>query len=115
MAPYPLLPRCALQVAYLVGLPILGYSVQLGKEHVELAEAKMQKRIIERNLEDDEIDSLAVMAVAGMASEGMKYDEVRVPQQNNKQRNAWLVGWLVTHLTWCSLGLPNVMHAHFNV
>lgn len=37
----------------------------------------MQARIIERTLTDDEIDSLALMAVAGIAAEGQMYEEVR--------------------------------------
>jgi hypothetical protein len=39
-------------------------------------ETKIQKRLIERQLEDAEIDQLACMAVAGIAAEGQKYPEV---------------------------------------
>ena len=46
------------------------------KEHTEFAEAKIQKRLIERSLEDSEIDQLAVVSVAGIAAEGQKYEEV---------------------------------------
>ncbi len=35
------------------------------------------QRIIERQLSDEEIDQLALVAVAGMAAEGRKYEEVR--------------------------------------
>lgn len=35
---------------YLLGVPVTGYSVQLGKEHTEFAEVKIQKRIIERQV-----------------------------------------------------------------
>ncbi|PNW80131.1 hypothetical protein CHLRE_08g379175v5 [Chlamydomonas reinhardtii] len=63
-------------LGYLVGVPITGYSVELGREHTEFAEAKIQQRIIERQLTDEEIDSLALVAVAGMAAEGREYEEV---------------------------------------
>jgi hypothetical protein len=35
-------------MGYLMGVPVAGYSIALGKEHTEFAEAKIQKRIIER-------------------------------------------------------------------
>lgn len=44
---------------------------------VRYAVVCMQARIIERTLTDDEIDSLALMAVAGIAAEGQMYEEVR--------------------------------------
>jgi len=61
---------------YLVGVPVTGYGLDIGQEHTEFAEAKIQKRLIERNLEDVEIDQLSVVAVAGIAAEGQQYDEV---------------------------------------
>ena len=61
---------------YLMGLPVVGYSLDLQKAHTDFAEAKIGKRIIERQLEDDEINQLAVVAMAGATSEGMKYPEV---------------------------------------
>ncbi|GFR49334.1 hypothetical protein Agub_g11362 [Astrephomene gubernaculifera] len=63
-------------VGYLLGVPVGGYSVQLGREHTEFAEAKLQQRIIERTLADEEIDSLALVAVAGVAAEAREYEEV---------------------------------------
>ncbi|KXZ55454.1 hypothetical protein GPECTOR_2g1003 [Gonium pectorale] len=63
-------------VGYLLGVPITGYSVELGREHTEFAEAKLQQRIIERTLTDEEIDALALVAVAGIAAEGRDYEEV---------------------------------------
>ena len=35
---------------YLLGVPISGYSLEIGREHTEFAEAKLQQRIFERNL-----------------------------------------------------------------
>ncbi len=63
-------------IGYLLGVPVAGYSILIGSEHTEFAEAKLQKRIIEKLLTDEEIDQLAVVAVAGMAAEGQKFEEV---------------------------------------
>jgi hypothetical protein len=50
---------------YLMGVPVTSYSLGIGQEHVEFAEAKIQARIITRDLTDAEIDALAVVSVAG--------------------------------------------------
>ena len=74
-----LLPsHCAAQtqVGYLCGVPVANYSLSIGKEHTDFAEARMQKRLIERRLEDEEIDTLALVAMAGATAEAMKYEEV---------------------------------------
>lgn len=63
-------------VAILLGVPATGYSLSLGKEHVDLAEAALQRRLIAQQLTDEEVDRLAVIAMAGATSECMKYDEV---------------------------------------
>jgi hypothetical protein len=34
--------------------------------------------LVEKKLSDDEVDLLAVLAMAGVAAEGLKYEEVRV-------------------------------------
>jgi hypothetical protein len=60
---------------YLCGFPVISYNVLLGTEHTEFG-VKMGKRLIERTLEDDEVDKLAIAAVAGIASEGQNYEEV---------------------------------------
>lgn len=59
-----------LLLGYLMGVPPTSYSLAIGQEHVEFAEAKIQARIITRDLTDAEIDALAVVAVAGMAGQG---------------------------------------------
>lgn len=61
--------------AYLVGLPIVGYSLDLGKEHVNLVDASVEKRIYE-GLDANLLDRLAVVSMAGLAAEGLKYDKV---------------------------------------
>ena len=47
-----------------------------GKAHTDFAEAKLQRRLIEGQLEDGEIDALAVVALAGASAEAMQYEEV---------------------------------------
>jgi hypothetical protein len=47
-----------------------------GQAHTDFAEAKLQRRLIEGCLEDNEIDALAVVALAGAAAEAMQYEEV---------------------------------------
>ncbi|KAF8011968.1 hypothetical protein BT93_I0177 [Corymbia citriodora subsp. variegata] len=63
-------------VAYLIGLPILGYSLDIGKEHVNLIDERLEKLIYSGQLESKELDRLAVVAMAGLAAEGLKYDKV---------------------------------------
>ncbi|KAG6536809.1 hypothetical protein ZIOFF_001878 [Zingiber officinale] len=71
-----LLTGHGLLVAYLIGLPILGYSLDLGKEHVNLVDEKLQELIYSGQLDDKELDRLAVVSMAGLAAEGLKYDKV---------------------------------------
>lgn len=63
-------------VAYLLGVPIVGYSLDIGKEHVNLIDEKLQKRIYEGKIDSKDLDRLAVVAMAGLAAEGLKYDKV---------------------------------------
>merc|ERR1719183_1115659 len=59
------------------GVPPTGYSLDLGKEHTDLMEAKLQRRLASRGkLAPEEVDALAVVAMAGIAAEGMTYEEV---------------------------------------
>lgn len=63
-------------VAYLLGLPILGYSLDIGKENVNLIDKRLEKLIYSGQLDAKELDRLAVVAMAGLAAEGLKYDKV---------------------------------------
>ncbi|KAK6258972.1 hypothetical protein SCA6_013446 [Theobroma cacao] len=63
-------------VAYLLGLPILGYSLDIGKEHVNLIDEKLEKLIYSGQLDAELLDRLAAVAMAGLAAEGLKYDKV---------------------------------------
>lgn len=66
-----------MQIGYLLGMPVAAYSLDLGRAHTDFAEGKMQMRLIERQLEDEEIDSFAIISMAGVASEATRYDEAR--------------------------------------
>lgn len=43
-------------VAYLLGLPILGYSLDIGKENVNLIDARLEKLIYSGQLDAKELD-----------------------------------------------------------
>lgn len=53
-----------------------------GKAHTDFAEAKLQRRLIEGQLEDSEIDALSVVALAGASAEAMQYEEVSKQHQS---------------------------------
>lgn len=63
-------------VAYLLGLPILDYSLDIGKEHVNLINDKLEKLIYSGQLDAQDLDRLAVVSMAGLAAEGLTYDKV---------------------------------------
>ncbi|KAE8709435.1 hypothetical protein F3Y22_tig00110331pilonHSYRG00014 [Hibiscus syriacus] len=63
-------------IGYLLGLPILGYSLDIGKEHVNLIDEKLEKLIYSGQLDAKQLDRLAVVAMAGLAAEGLKYEKV---------------------------------------
>ncbi|CAI7795921.1 unnamed protein product [Closterium sp. NIES-54] len=63
-------------LAYLLGLPPVAYSLDIGKEHTNLLDDKLQKKIYSGKLEGDDVDRLAVVAMAGMAAEGLQYEQV---------------------------------------
>ncbi|XP_027365259.1 uncharacterized protein LOC113872144 [Abrus precatorius] len=63
-------------IAYLLGVPILGYSLDIGKEHVNLIDERLEKLIYSGQLDAKELDRLAVVSMAGLAAEGLTYDKV---------------------------------------
>lgn len=63
-------------VAYLLGIPILGYSLDIGKENVNLTNERLEKIVYSGQLDAKELDRLAVVAMAGLAAEGLRYDKV---------------------------------------
>ena len=67
---------CWMQIGYLLGVPVAAYSLYIGQAHTDFAEAKLQRRLISRQLEDSEIDQLAIISMAGVASEAQNFEEV---------------------------------------
>ncbi|KAK7399472.1 hypothetical protein VNO78_10655 [Psophocarpus tetragonolobus] len=63
-------------IAYLLGVPILGYSLDIGKEHVNLIDERLEKLIYSGQLDAKELDRLAVVSMVGLAAEGLTYDKV---------------------------------------
>ncbi|KAG8642918.1 uncharacterized protein LOC110628197 [Manihot esculenta] len=63
-------------IAYLLGIPILDYSLDIGKEHVNLIDKSLEKLIYSGQLDTKDLDRLAVVAMAGLAAEGLQYDKV---------------------------------------
>ncbi|CAN6542334.1 unnamed protein product [Malus baccata var. baccata] len=50
--------------------------LDIGKEHVNLIDERLEKLIYSGQLDAKELDRLAVVAMAGLAAEGLKYDKV---------------------------------------
>ncbi|GAQ85236.1 hypothetical protein KFL_002250160 [Klebsormidium nitens] len=63
-------------VAYMLGIPITGYSLDIGREHTNLVDFKLQKRLLEGLLNVSELERLSVVAMAGLAAEGLNFDKV---------------------------------------
>lgn len=77
-------------VACSISRPLLEHATDFkpaGQAHTDFAEAKLQRRLIEGSLEDNEIDALSVVALAGAAAEAMQYEEV------------CLIFWAVRHFS----------------
>lgn len=49
-------------VAYLIGLPIFGYSLDIGKEHVNLIDERLAKLIYSGQLDSKELDRLEFLS-----------------------------------------------------
>ena len=56
-------------IAYLHGAPIANYSLELKGARVQLCNAVLQRKLYAKRLEDIELDSLAVIAMGGVAGE----------------------------------------------
>lgn len=50
--------------------------MDIGKEHVNLIDEKLEKLIYSGQLDAKDLDRLAVVAMAGLAAEGLQYDKV---------------------------------------
>ena len=71
-------------------VPVTGYSLDIGKAHTDFAEAKLQQRLIERKLSDEEINQLAVVAMAGATAEAMNYEQACLGLLTYQTFRAWL-------------------------
>lgn len=76
--------ECGLQAGYLMRVPVAGYSLDIGKAHTDFAEAKLQQRLVERKLSDEEINQLAVVAMAGATAEAMNYEQACMQQAHQQ-------------------------------
>ena len=64
-------------IGYLLGVPIVNYNLDLGTEHTDFLESRLQRKIVgAQRLSDEEIDALAVIAMAGVAAEATTFPEV---------------------------------------
>jgi hypothetical protein len=64
-------------IAYLLGVPIVDYSLDISSAHTDLLEYRLQRKLVgAQRLSDDEIDALAVIAMAGVAAEATVFPEV---------------------------------------
>ncbi len=52
------------------------YSLSLGREHIDIAEAALQRRLIQQKLADEEVNRLGVIAMAGATAEAMFQEDV---------------------------------------
>ena len=63
-------------VGYLLGVPVAGYSLNLAKEHTDFVEGKLGRSMFVEDLEEQELNVLAVISMAGVAAGGMAFDDV---------------------------------------
>ena len=64
-------------IAYLLGVPIVDYSLDISSPHTDLLEYRLQRKLVgAQRLSDEEIDALAVIAMAGVAAEATVFPEV---------------------------------------
>ena len=63
-------------LGHLMGVPVANYSLIIGKEHTDLAEAALQKRLITQTLGDTEVNRLSIIALGGATAEAMHFEDV---------------------------------------
>eukprot|EP00899_Mesostigma_viride_P010987 jgi/Mesvir1/19890/Mv13171-RA.1 len=63
-------------VAYLLGVAVVGYSLDTGREHTNLVDVKLQRDILTTLIEPDRLNILGVVAMAGLAGEALHYEQV---------------------------------------
>jgi len=65
-------------IAYLSGIPVSSYSLGLMEMHVELLEAKIEKKLVGKAgvITQEEMEALAVVAMSGVAAEAKYFEKV---------------------------------------
>ena len=65
-------------IAYLSGIPVSSYSLGLMEMHVELLEAKIEKKLVGKAgvITTEEMEALAVVAMSGVAAEAKYFEKV---------------------------------------
>ena len=66
-------------IGYLYGVPVVEYSLGIGKEHTDFIVSYLQRPLYgvgAKGLSDVELDQLAVVSMAGVASEALRFDEI---------------------------------------
>jgi hypothetical protein len=64
-------------IGYLLGVPVVGYNLDIGTACTDFLEGRLQRKIVSaQRLSDDEVDALAVIAMAGVAAEATTFPEV---------------------------------------
>ena len=65
-------------IAYLSGIPVSSYSLGLVEMHVELLEAKIEKKLVGKAgvITTEEMEALAVVAMSGVAAEAKYFEKV---------------------------------------
>lgn len=57
-------------------MPVVSYSLDIGAAHVDVAEADLERRLIEKFLDEDQVNVYAVSAMAGVVGEATKFETV---------------------------------------
>jgi len=63
-------------IGYLMGVPVTGYSIDIAATHTDFIELKLERKLMQGKLATDELDQLAVLSMAGVAAEGLRFEEV---------------------------------------
>ncbi len=71
---------------YLMGMPVTGYGLMIGQEHTEFAEAKIQKRLIER------VRGLGTLLRGGELVEPRERERGEQEENESSLENPW---WFV--------------------
>lgn len=63
--------------SYLLGVPVTGYSLAIGATHTDLLAQKLGRPVFQGRLNMEELQALAIISMAGVAAEGLHYEDVQ--------------------------------------